>query len=48
MVIRLNGKDFQRDAGMIMLEKPREADEDPTIRDKIIIATHAHTNALRH
>ncbi len=25
MVIRLNGKDFQRDAGMIMLEKPKEA-----------------------
>ena len=47
MVVRLNGRDFQRDAGMIMLEKPREADEDPTIRDKIIIATHAHTAALR-
>ncbi len=47
MVIRLNGNDFQRDAGMIMLEKPREADGDPTIRDRIVIATHAHTSALR-
>ncbi len=29
MVIRLNGKDFQRDAGMIILEKPQEVEEDP-------------------
>ncbi len=46
MVIRLNGKDFQRDAGMIMLEKPNEAEEDPTIRNRMIIATQNHSNAL--
>ena len=47
MVVRLNGKDFQRDAGMILLEKPKEAEDDPTIRDRMIIATQAHSNALR-
>ena len=31
MVIRLNRRDFQRDAGMIMLEKPTIAEEDPAI-----------------
>jgi hypothetical protein len=31
MVIRLNDRDFQRDAGMILLEKPKEGDRDPTI-----------------
>ncbi len=36
MVIRLNGRDFQRDAGMIMLEKSSIADEDPAIRDRMI------------
>ena len=47
MMIRLNGKDFQRDAGMIMLEKPREVDEDPTIRNRMIIETQAHSTTLR-
>jgi hypothetical protein len=47
MTIRLNGKDFQRDAGMIMLEKPKEVEEDPTIRNRAIITTQAHSNALR-
>ncbi len=32
MVIALNGREFQRDAGMIILEKPRIPDYDPTIR----------------
>ncbi len=32
MVIRLNGRDFQRDAGMVLLEKPKTGDHDPTIR----------------
>ncbi len=36
MVIRLNGRNFQSDAGMIMLEKPIIADEDPAIRDRMI------------
>ncbi len=43
MMIILNGKDFQRDAGMIMLEKPKEAEEDPTIKNRTIIATQSHT-----
>jgi hypothetical protein len=47
MVIRLNRKDFQRDAGMIMLEKPKGVEENPTIRDRIIIATQSHNNPLR-
>ncbi len=37
MVIRYNGKDFQRDAGMILLEKTRMEAEDPTIADRLII-----------
>ncbi len=44
---QIKWKDFQRDAGMIMLEKPKGADEDPTIRNRIIIATQAHNNTLR-
>jgi hypothetical protein len=47
MVIRLNGKDFQRDPEMIILEKPKEVDEDSTIRGKMIIATRAHNSTLR-
>ncbi len=41
MVIRLNGKHFQRDAGMIMLEKPKEAEGH---KPWMIIATQAHSN----
>ncbi len=33
MVIRLNDRDFQRDTGMVLLEKPKEGDRDPTIED---------------
>ena len=36
IVIRYKEKDFQRDAGMIMLKKPRLLDADPTIEDRII------------
>ena len=34
--IRYKGRDFQRDAGMIMLKKPRPMDVDPTIEDRLI------------
>jgi hypothetical protein len=37
MVIRYEDEDFQRDAGMILLEKPRVVSEDPTIADRLII-----------
>jgi hypothetical protein len=37
MVIRMNGRDFQRDAGMVLLEKPKALDHDPAIRDRRII-----------
>jgi hypothetical protein len=47
MVITLNGGEFQRDAGMIMLEKPMIIDEDPTTIDKPIIATQINNNASR-
>jgi hypothetical protein len=47
MVITLNGREFQRDAGMIMMEKPRIMDEDSTTRDKPIIATQINNNASR-
>jgi hypothetical protein len=36
MVISLNGRDFQRDAGMVLLEKPRARDQNPTVRDRTI------------
>jgi hypothetical protein len=47
MVITLNGRDYQRDAGMIMLEKPRVDEEDPTAADKLIITSQASSRALR-
>ena len=47
MVIKLNGREFQRDTGMIMLEKPRIMDEDSTTRDKPIVATQINNNASR-
>jgi hypothetical protein len=43
MVISLNGRDFQRDAGMVLLEKPRAGDHDPTIRDRTIIGVQQLT-----
>ena len=47
MVITLNGREFQRDAGMIMLEKPVIMNEDPTTRDNPIIATQMNNSASR-
>jgi hypothetical protein len=41
MVVRYKEKDFQRDAGMILLEKTRMEAEDPTIADRLIIGPQA-------
>jgi hypothetical protein len=46
IVVRYNGKDFQRDAGMILLEKPRKEADDPTIADRLIIGPHAVNDAV--
>jgi hypothetical protein len=43
IIIRFKEKEFQRDAGMVMLEKPRFASEDPTIADRIIIRPQLST-----
>jgi hypothetical protein len=43
MVIRLDGRDFQRDAEMVLLEKPKAGDHDPTIRDRAIIGVQRFT-----
>jgi len=45
MVIQMNGRDFQRDAGMVLLEKPKADDNDPTIRDRRIIEAQKFTIA---
>jgi hypothetical protein len=45
IVIRYKEKDFQRDAGMIMLEKPGFADEDPTIANRLIIGPQLNSRA---
>ena len=45
--IRYQGKDFQRDAGMVMLEKPRFASEDPTIANRSIIGPQLNSEASR-
>jgi hypothetical protein len=47
MVIALNGREFQREAGMIILEKLRISDYDPTIRNRTIIRTQLNNNASR-
>jgi hypothetical protein len=47
IVIRFKEKEFQRDAGMVMLEKPRFASEDPTIADGIFIEPQLNTEASR-
>jgi hypothetical protein len=47
MVIRYQGKDFQRDAGMVMLEKPRFLGEDPTIANRLIIGPQLNSEASR-
>ena len=43
MVIRMNGRDFQRDAGMVLLEKSKADDHDPAIRDRRIIEAQKFT-----
>jgi hypothetical protein len=43
MVIRMNGRDFQRDAGMVLLEKPNAGDHDPAIQDRRIIEAQKYT-----
>ncbi len=45
MVNRYKEKDFQRDAGMILLEKPKVASEDPTIADRLIIGPQLQADA---
>jgi hypothetical protein len=45
--IRYQGKDFQRDAGMVMLEKPRFVGEDPTIANRAIIGPQLNSEASR-
>jgi hypothetical protein len=47
IVIRYQEKEFQRDAGMVMLEKPRFEDADPTIEDRLIIGPQQQAEALR-
>ena len=39
----MNGRDFQRDAGMVLLEKPKALDHDPTIRDQRIVGVQKFT-----
>ncbi len=47
MAIALNGREFQRDAGMIILEKPKTPDYDPTIGDRTIIETQLNNLVSR-
>jgi hypothetical protein len=39
----MNGRYFQRDAGMVLLEKPKADDHDPAIRDRRIIEAQKFT-----
>jgi hypothetical protein len=48
IVIRYKEKDFQRDAGMIMLERPRPMDVDPTIEDRLINEPRLQIEAIRN
>jgi hypothetical protein len=43
MVISLNGREFQRDVGMVLLEKPKIGDHDPTIRDRTTLGVQQLT-----
>jgi hypothetical protein len=47
MVIRLNDQDFQRDARMILLEKPKDGDQDPTIEDRMVIGVQTGTDEIQ-
>jgi hypothetical protein len=46
IVIKYKEKEFQRDAGMVLLEKPRKEAEDPTIADRLIIGPHVAHGAV--
>ena len=46
IVIKYKEKEFQRDAGMVLLEKPRKEAEDPTIADRLIIGPHVAYGAV--
>ena len=43
MVIQMNGREYQRDAGMVLLEKPKAEDHDPAVRDRRIIGVQRYT-----
>ena len=43
MVIQMNGREYQRDAGMVLLEKPKADDHDPAVRDRRIIEVQKYT-----
>ncbi len=43
MVIQMNGREYQRDAGMVLLEKPKADDQDPAVRDRRIIEVQKYT-----
>jgi hypothetical protein len=47
IIIRFKEKEFQRDAGMVMLEKPSFTRGDPTIADRINIEPQLNTEAPR-
>ena len=47
MVIRLNDRDFQRDAGMVLLEKPKAGDRDPTTEDRMVIGVQTFTDEIQ-
>ncbi len=46
-MITLNGREFQRDARMIILEKPIMAGYDPTVRNGEVIETQLSIYASR-
>jgi hypothetical protein len=45
--IRLNDRDFQRDAGMVLLQKPKEGDRDPTIEDRMVIGVQTFSDGIQ-
>jgi hypothetical protein len=47
MVVRLNGRNFQRDAGMVLLEKPKVGDNNSTIRDRMIVGAQKFTEEIK-
>ncbi len=47
IVIRYQEKKFQRDAGIVMLQKPRFEDNNPMIEDRLIIGPQQQAEASR-